>query len=464
MMSLNTSGKIRKQKMDTLLTFFQTDLENDFNYDDDTVIDQLQVSLEELRKAKMDIPPKATVNELPTLPFGLEIQPSVRELIARQPNETFDEHFRKNVKGGKAAYYRKRGLHSTTTPEMGGRGADTRSIQSSRLSEYSTGDLSSYYDTAANSRLSIVDFGSKGSPRSSRTSFADGSDLGSLHQTGSRHTPTPLDEDNMEFEDSELPNLPHEVQLEKNVVETLTRDSTLEDMNTNETHEIKAPSQASDYDNMERENMNGTGDYDNLEREPIELEIEHIQSIPVQYEIPVSHESSGPQYHNIPISKSDGFIIDGQLPPPENVWVERKENQITVNKDTVDISTSVHNGVSTQSFTSSVQRKKRPSNSSRQYNQSASSPGHQVTNSPRRGGSRSHPNTPTYVENGGQAFPSPKFVSQLQIRRHPGQGISLDQPNGYSMQIDYTEQQMHAPQRSRSSQSSVKKEITVHHL
>ncbi|XP_053397365.1 USP6 N-terminal-like protein [Mercenaria mercenaria] len=496
--------KIRKLKMDTLLTFFQSDLEADFKYDDDTVIDQLQIALEELRKAKLDLPQKSTVNELPTLPFGLEIQPSVREIIAKQSDETFDEHFRKNAKGGKAAYYRKRGLHGTT-PEMGGRGgSDTRSIQSSRMSEYSAGDLSSYYDTAANSRLSIADIGSK-SPRSSRTSFAEGSDLDSPHLPGSRHTPTPLDEDEMEV-DRELTKIPFHEKVYVNGRDTLTRESTLENM-PNEVFDVKPPSQASDYDNVNGENLNGNADYDNLESEPIELNIEHIKSIPVQYEIPVKHESSRPhivpipdipvrydnavpvpvkhestisnahinhspkivvnphtQVHAIPISKSDGFIIDGRFPPAEDVWIERKENQIVVNKETMDVSSSVQNGVSSQSFTSSVKKRSSGRSPSNQSSHNPASPRHRAEfrGSPQRGNSRSSPNTPTYSENGGQAFPSPKFVSQLQIRRQPG--ISTEQQNGYSMQIEYTEQQMQTPQRSRSSQSNVKREINVHHL
>lgn len=511
--------------MDTLLTFFQTDLEADFNYDDDTVIDQLQISLEDLRKAKMDVPPKATNNELATLPFGLEIQPSVREIIAKRSDETFDEHFRKNVKGGKAAFYKKRGLHGTT-PEMGGRsGSDTRSIQSSRLSEYSTGDLSSYYDTAANSRLSIADLGTK-SPRSSRTSFAEGSDVESLHQPGSRHTPTPLEEDDMEI-DTELNNIPFQDKSEVNGVHTLTRDSTLENMTVHEAFDAKPPSQASHYDNMNGENVNANADYDNLEHEPVELDVEHIQSIPVQYEIPVRHEMSMAQVHHIPdipvryespvptspvhseipvkhergvanaqvhsempveydisvpkvkvrnrppiavkphtrvhhipISKSDGYIIDGRLPPPEDVWVERKENQITVTKDSMDVSSSVQNGVSSQSFTSSVHKKRSEPLSKSSH---SSSPRHQsqIREATKRGGSKSNPNTPTYSENDGLAYPSPKFVSQLQIRRQPG--INLEQQNGYSVQLEYSEQQTQSPRRAKPSQSATR-EINVHHL
>lgn len=472
--------KIRKLKMDTLLTFFQSNLEADFGYDDDTTIDQLQVALEELKKAKMDVPPKPTANELPTLPFGLEIQPSIREIIAKQKDETFDEHFRKNAKGGKAAYYRKRGLHGTT-PEMGGRGADTRSIQS-RMSEYSAGDLSSY-DTAANSRLSIAEIGSR-SPRSSRTSFAEGSDLEieSIHQGGSRHTPTPVDEDDMEV-DHEVHDVTGVEDLKRHSeVDTLTRDSTLENMMHHDVFEVKPPSQASDYDNLNGENLNGNADYDNLrdEREPIEVNVEHFKSIPVQYEIPVKHESSFkkgvkksqipvlihetsvPPRNRIPVSKSDGFVIDGKIPPvpPEDVWIERKENQISVNKESFNMSNSVKNGVSSQSFSSAHKRKSPDKTSGNQPSHGYAS---DVRESPARKGSRSHPNTPTYMANGGKAIPSPKFVSQLPIRgRQPA--ITVDQSNAYNMRLQYTEQQRTAPQQSRSAQSSRKREIVVHHL
>ncbi|ESO88918.1 hypothetical protein LOTGIDRAFT_72266, partial [Lottia gigantea] len=62
--------KINRMQMDDLLEFFQSKLEKDFVYEDDVVIEQLQICMEELRKARMDIPPKSKINERPTLPFG----------------------------------------------------------------------------------------------------------------------------------------------------------------------------------------------------------------------------------------------------------------------------------------------------------------------------------------------------------------------------------------------------------
>ncbi|XP_025097014.1 USP6 N-terminal-like protein [Pomacea canaliculata] len=174
--------RIMKMAMDELSEFFQISLEKDFLYEDDVVIEQLQLCQEELRKAKMDLPPRPRLNESPTLPFGLDIQPSIEQLIGRRTAESIDEHFRRNPRSGKAAYFRKKNSNNLNTPEMPRSRGDTRSIQSSRFSDYSLGDQSSYYDTAANSRISLADQ-SRASIQSSRTSFADVSEMGSMTLT-----------------------------------------------------------------------------------------------------------------------------------------------------------------------------------------------------------------------------------------------------------------------------------------
>lgn len=194
-------------QMDELLSFFQTSLEKDFVYDNDTVIEQLQICMEELRKARMSSPPKPKANEQPTLPFGLEIQPSVEQLIGRRTDETMDEHFRKNVQraGGKPAYLRRKNTGASmtgssnllSTPEMT-RSHDARSIQS-RVSQYSIDDKSSYYDTATNSRLSLADYSAKTSAPSSRTSFGEASEMGSMSALGHGFT-TPIDLDEVGVE------------------------------------------------------------------------------------------------------------------------------------------------------------------------------------------------------------------------------------------------------------------------
>lgn len=459
--------KIRKQKMDTLLSFFQTDLEADFNYDDDTVVDQLQVSMEELRKAKMDLPPKPKENELPTLPFGLEIQPSIRQIIAQRKDETFDEHFRKNTKGGKAAYYRRRAAGNATTPEMGRGGPDSKSI----LSEYSTGDQSSYYDTAANSRLSIVDYGSKGSPKSSRTSFAEGSDVDSLHQLAAAHTPIPIDLDDIELEKLHYNSFDtHEAQGN----ETLTRDATLENLAA-ELHDNKPPSQASDYDNMM---LNGDGstivndDYDNIVNEPMEVEVnvEHVRTIPVQHEqkLPVRKEIPVQHIHNVPISKSDGYIVDGQISPNGDVWVKRSDLGVKKTKERApqnvhertpqrvqrNVSPAKQTSPQRQISSTTQHLISSPSKASTSHSSSHSSPKKQTSKTPSASRSLQH-------QENGQIISPPKFVSQLQIRR---QQVVQEQPNGYNTEMNFAEHQGLSAHSSHSSYSQVKRQMTSSHM
>ena len=70
--------------MEELVGFLQGSLVKDFGFDDDQVMDALRVSLEELRKAKMDIPPNLQPNELPQKPFGLFVPPSVEQILGRR--------------------------------------------------------------------------------------------------------------------------------------------------------------------------------------------------------------------------------------------------------------------------------------------------------------------------------------------------------------------------------------------
>ncbi|XP_064627290.1 uncharacterized protein LOC135487500 isoform X2 [Lineus longissimus] len=76
--------KLLKMPMEELVHFMQGMLERDFGYDNDTVIEHLQLAMEELRKAKMDVPPKPKVNnEVPTRPFGVMVTPTIDQLFDR---------------------------------------------------------------------------------------------------------------------------------------------------------------------------------------------------------------------------------------------------------------------------------------------------------------------------------------------------------------------------------------------
>lgn len=252
--------KLMRMGPDEILQFFQSELEKNFGYDDDTVIDQLQICMEELRKAKMDFPPHPKANEEPTLPFGLEIEPSYEQIIKGRNPETVDEHFKRNPHKGKAGYLKRRGLNATT-PELPRSRTD-----SSRMSEYSMDDTSTYYDTAANSRISF----SKASMQSSRTSYADDSDVEGFRQTPMMDD---LDEDLVGMENGHP-----------------SRDTTIENI----AQELKTPSVHSDYDNMEQRTSPNSSSRASF-HEAMENNITKVA---------VHHEVSS----HIPASKSDGYI------------------------------------------------------------------------------------------------------------------------------------------------------------
>lgn len=52
-----------KLSMEELVEFLQVTLNKNFYYEDDFVIEQLQASMTELRKAKLDLPPPGTAGE-----------------------------------------------------------------------------------------------------------------------------------------------------------------------------------------------------------------------------------------------------------------------------------------------------------------------------------------------------------------------------------------------------------------
>lgn len=278
-----------RMNIDDILQYFQSELEKDFGYEDDAVIDQVQVSLEELRKAKMDVPPKPKTNEEPTLPFGLEIEPSIEQILKGIHPESVDEHFKRNPHKGKAGYLRKRGLTGSATPEMSR--SQTDSMQSSRLSEYSIDDKSSYYDTAANSRLSLADFTSM---QSSRTSYAEGSEFGS--NSLMRHTGgTPLAND----VSSDV-----EGDVDETTMEHPSRDTTIENI-AGELGELKTPSVHSDYDNLDH-TLNGVNE--------------------------VNSDSEQYQMRQIPVSKSDGYIVEKRS---ADVWIDRGEDKVVTTNTTL---------------------------------------------------------------------------------------------------------------------------------
>lgn len=59
-------------------------------YDEDTVIQTLDKSMEDLKRAKLDLPGPPSKEELPSRPFGIFIEPSFEHVVGRR-TERFSE-------------------------------------------------------------------------------------------------------------------------------------------------------------------------------------------------------------------------------------------------------------------------------------------------------------------------------------------------------------------------------------
>ncbi|KAG8440030.1 hypothetical protein GDO86_005993 [Hymenochirus boettgeri] len=62
--------QLMKQPMEELIRYLQEELSRDFHYEDDYVVDQLQLSMNELRRAKLDLPPPGKDDEFPKKALG----------------------------------------------------------------------------------------------------------------------------------------------------------------------------------------------------------------------------------------------------------------------------------------------------------------------------------------------------------------------------------------------------------
>jgi len=64
------------ESLDEFCNYLQIKLEKDFCFDDDTVINTMERSMEELKRAKLDYPGLPLLQELPRYPFGTFKEPS----------------------------------------------------------------------------------------------------------------------------------------------------------------------------------------------------------------------------------------------------------------------------------------------------------------------------------------------------------------------------------------------------
>lgn len=313
--------------MENAVGYLQSGLEKDFGYEDDAVLDQLQVSVEELTKAKMLLAPKPKVNEEPTLPFGLEIEPSIEQKIKGRNPQNADEHFKRNPHKGKSGFLRKRGLSNSFTPELGR--ADTSSMQSSQLS---FDDQSSYYDTAANSRLSLADYNAKLSMQSSRTSYAGDSDIGEE----ARFTPV---------NDQDLS--PTTANYSQNSKETTVEN--IAELNGQMTSSIH-----SDYDNIE---SGGNNQMEVVEIHPNEdgspyhrRDTEKGHHVQIANQVNTSPARYVTEIH-VPASKSEGYIsvLHGEW-PNQNEDDELNSQTIFSRGDAIIEDKNMNNGVYVEKY------------------------------------------------------------------------------------------------------------------
>uniref|UniRef100_A0A1Y1KQ89 USP6 N-terminal-like protein n=1 Tax=Photinus pyralis TaxID=7054 RepID=A0A1Y1KQ89_PHOPY len=76
--------------MDSIVHFIQVKLYKDFMYDDDTVIQSLEKTIDELKRSKLDHPGPPLKDEIPSRPFGVLMQPSFEQIVGRRA-EKFTE-------------------------------------------------------------------------------------------------------------------------------------------------------------------------------------------------------------------------------------------------------------------------------------------------------------------------------------------------------------------------------------
>ncbi|XP_058060214.1 mucin-12-like [Anopheles bellator] len=84
---LHKNRILKLKDMDLILQYIQTKLYEDFGYDDDIVLKNLEQCMEELRKAGLELPPPASEIELPKKPFGVFVEPSTEAKIGRRKQE-----------------------------------------------------------------------------------------------------------------------------------------------------------------------------------------------------------------------------------------------------------------------------------------------------------------------------------------------------------------------------------------
>ncbi|KAK4877243.1 hypothetical protein RN001_009749 [Aquatica leii] len=90
-LKLHKRNIIKLRDMDSIVHFIQVKLYKDFMYDDDTVIQTLEKTMDELKRSKLDHPGPPQKDEIPSRPFGILIQPSFEQIVGRRAEKFTDK-------------------------------------------------------------------------------------------------------------------------------------------------------------------------------------------------------------------------------------------------------------------------------------------------------------------------------------------------------------------------------------
>lgn len=86
-LKLHKNKLLKLKDMDSIVHYLQVKLVKDFGYDDDFVIKTYEQCAEELRKAKMELPPTPQDIEFPQKPFGVFVEPTPEEKVGHRKTD-----------------------------------------------------------------------------------------------------------------------------------------------------------------------------------------------------------------------------------------------------------------------------------------------------------------------------------------------------------------------------------------
>ncbi|XP_044747169.1 USP6 N-terminal-like protein [Coccinella septempunctata] len=90
-LKLHRRNLLKLNDMDAIVNYIQVKLHKDFLIDDDTVIQNLEKSLEELKRAKLDTAGPPQKEEIPTKPFGVFKKPTVTKIVGLRAEQFTDK-------------------------------------------------------------------------------------------------------------------------------------------------------------------------------------------------------------------------------------------------------------------------------------------------------------------------------------------------------------------------------------